>query len=705
MGMFGKKTRATGTQAAQNAYHKAKSADQRDIAAGYPGEPKDPKRREACRDDLERFLRTYFPKIFRSPFCADHRKLIRKTEEAERSGLLYARAMFRGGGKTSIFSCSTLHATAYEFRRFVVTISATNRESLRVLRQIKAQLWTNKPFAEDFPEICYPFQRIENNGRRCKGQLWLGEPTHVQWDPDQVVFAAIPPRPNPAVIVCRAMGGAIKGLNYLAPDGTLFRPDLVLLDDPQTRKTAKSVTVTEDLIQTIDGDVLGLAGHDEPITAVMAVTPIFDGDLACTYLSRDERPEWQGETAPMVYRMPDALDTLWEKYRQIGDNARKNDGDKKAATKFYLAHREEMDAGAIVAWPEGPTSKRVSVLQYAMDLYFRSRQAFAAEYQCRPLSTTVAPGLMMTADDIARKVSGRPLGVVFPGAEYLTAFVDIGKAYLFYVVAAWAKDFTGSIIEYGTFPQQRRRYFSKGDANPTIASYFAKERPALARANEATMLAAALDTFLPGLLQRAWKSSDGDEFKLKRVLCDTGDLGDVVCAAIARLDQPKERLPLVMPSFGVGLGATKKPMSQRAKKPGDIVGWHWCAPEPKDRKSLREVQIDTNHWKTFLHKQLFVDKLLPGTLTLYGDRQTDHALMADHLTAETPKEVQNKSDDRTVVEWTQIPGRENEGLDGAVGCAAAAATLGAELTGAAEPDRRRGQKVLKLSQLRRAKNE
>ena len=403
--------------AAQNAYHKAKSADERDIAAGYPGEPKDPKRREACRDDLERFLRTYFPKIFRSPFCNDHRKLIAKTEEAERSGLLYARAMFRGGGKTSIFSCSTLHATGYKFRRFVVPISATARASTRILKQIKAQLWTNKLLAEDFPEICYPFARLEDNGRRCKGQLWLGEPTHIQWDPDQVVFASIPPRPDPAVIVCRAMGGEIKGLNYLAPDGTLFRPDLVLLDDPQTRKTAKSLTVTEDLIQTIDGDVLGLAGHDEPITAVMAITPIFDGDMACTYLSREEKPEWQGETAPMVYRMPDALDTLWDKYRQIGDDARKNDGDKKAATKFYLAHQAEMDAGAVLAWPEGPTSKRASVLQYAMDLYYRSRQAFYAEYQCKPLSTSVAPGMMLPADDLARKVSGLPLGTVPNGSE------------------------------------------------------------------------------------------------------------------------------------------------------------------------------------------------------------------------------------------------------------------------------------------------
>ena len=133
----------------------------------------------------------------------------------------------------------------------------------------------------------------------------------------------------------------------------------MLLDDVQTRRSAKSLTATEDRVQTIDGDVLGLAGHETAITAVMAVTPIYDGDLACIYLSREQKPEWRGQTAPMVYQMPDALDTLWDQYRQIADDARKNDGDPNAATAFYLAKREEMDAGAIVAWPDGPTSGRV----------------------------------------------------------------------------------------------------------------------------------------------------------------------------------------------------------------------------------------------------------------------------------------------------------------------------------------------------------
>ena len=96
---------------------------------------------------------------------------------------------------------------------------------------------------------------------------------------------------------------------------------------------------------------------------------------------------------------------------------------------------------------------------------------------------------------------------------------------------------------------------------------------------------------------------------------------------------------------------------------------------------MREVQIDTNHFKSHIHRQFFVDRLLPGSLTFYGDRRTDHGLIADHLTAELPKEVENKSDDRKCVEWTQQPGHENEALDCLVGCAAGAAMLGAELTG------------------------
>lgn len=683
-----------------NLWHKDKTVLERDIAASYPGEPKDPKRREACEHDLERFLRTYFPRAFPSPFCRDHQKMIGKIQEAETQGGLYARAMPRGFGKTTIATRSMLHAGVYGHRRFGLLVASTKPLATRIMTQQKKELCFNKLLLEDFPEICYPFFRTKNDGRLARRQTWEGQPTGIQLSPDTLVFPTIPPSTvSGTILMSAALLGAIKGLFHELEDGTVIRPDFVLADDPQTRPSAKSITQTQSRIETIDGDILGLAGHDTPITVVMAVTPIFEGDLACHYLSRDEAPEWQGDTSPMVYRMPDALDTLWEQYRQTADEARRNDGDKKAATRFYLQNQEAMDAGAVLAWPDGPKSKRASVLQYAMDLYFRNRQAFFAEYQCRPESLTNASGLMLPPDQLAKRYSGLPMGMVPKGTDYLTAFVDAGKSYLFVAIGAWKKDFTGSIIEYGAWPQQRRRYYTKSDANPTIASYFATERPGLAGAAEETMLAAALDTLLPELLARTWTDADGNVFKLGRILCDAGDLGDVVRGAIVRLKQPKEKMPIVMPSLGIGIGASKKPMSARAKKDGDIVGYHWIAPEPRDRHELREVQIDTNAWKSFIHKRFFVDKLLPGSLTFYGDKSTDHTMWIDHLTAETPKEMENKSDDRKVVEWKDIPGHENEGLDCTSGAAVAASTVGAELTGAQEAPKRSGRKRKPINEL------
>jgi len=38
------------------------------------------------------------------------------------------------------------------------------------------------------------------------------------------------------------------------------------------------------------------------------------------------------------------------------------------------------------------------------------------------------------------------------------------------VVAAWEDDFTGYVVDYGTFPDQKRPYFTLRDARHTLAA-------------------------------------------------------------------------------------------------------------------------------------------------------------------------------------------------------------------------------------------
>ncbi len=690
------------TRNAQNAYHKAKSEDSRDIAAKFSWEPKDPATREACRTDSEGFLRIYLANKFPCVFSPTHKLFIADTTQILTVGGQKAESMFRGGGKTSIFTGLTIWAIAYAIRKFVPILGATDEAAQEIMdKHIKRELTENELLIADFPELCNPFVALENNGRRCKGQLFNGKQTMIEWSANRLVCADIPPAVATgvagSVILARSITGAMRGITSKLRDGQIIRPDALLLDDIQTRESAGSPVSTKKRIQIVQGDALGLAGHERKLAAMMAVTPIYDGDLACQFLDRSQKPEWRGVTTSMVLKMPERED-LWDQYRTILHEALRNDADPHSATQFYLDHRAELDRGAEMAWPERIPEGYVSALQYAMELKIRDPEAFAAEYQCRPQSTDLAPGLMLPRDDIARKCNQVRRGTVPDEIDFLTAFLDVNDAYLFYAVCGWRKDFTGNCLEYTAWPPQTKRYHTKADANPTLSAYLAAQDKGLAGSPMKTILAAALDLCIAELLERTWQDTDGHVFRIEQLLVDTRYDSDVVRAAIARLKQPAEKLPRVMPSMGVGYGAKSKPMASLPKKPGDIVGCHWRAPHP-DPGKLRHVMIDTNYWKTTLHQQMGVPLGQAGCFAVYGDKRTDHGMWADHLTAELPHFISNetKGELRSVIEWTPKPNRENESLDCAVGCFIAASIKGAELRGAVDAGKERGRKRFNMS--------
>ena len=53
---------------------------------------------------------------------------------------------------------------------------------------------------------------------------------------------------------------------------------------------------------------------------------------------------------------------------------------------------------------------------------------------------------------------------------------------------------------------------------------------------------------------------------------------------------------------------------------------------------LHFVEVDADHWKTWVHHRLHMPLETPGALSLYHAPAKEHLLLAEHLTAETKTE-------------------------------------------------------------------
>ncbi len=462
---------------------------------------------------------------------------------------------------------------------------------------------------------------------------------------------------------------------------------MVILDDPQTRESANSPAQCAERLAIVRGDVLGMAGPGRKIAAIMPCTVICKGDLADQLLDREQNPQWQGERTKAVYAWP-TNEKLWDAYRRLRSDGLRR-GNTSEATEFYRRNREAMDAGAAVAWPARYNADELSAVQHVMNLRMDlGEEAFTAEYQNEPVVPAEEAAPMLTAAEIARKLNGVKRGVVPTGAEHLTAFVDVHDALLFWSVVAWSGDFTGWVVDYGTYPDQRRRMFTLRKAAPTLASVSAG-------AGREGAILAGLSALADLLLGREWAREDGTVMHVGLCLIDAGFVPDTVYDFCRRA----KYAAVLMPSRGVGIGAAGRPMTEYQRKPGERFGWNWLVTRTVNR-AAQYVRFDSNHWKSFVHARLAGAPGDSGALTLYGRDAEHHRLLADHLTAEIPVRV--TANGRTVDEWRLRPGvADNHWLDCMVGCAVAASMLGAVLPGSGIDATAAKRRRIRLSDLQR----
>jgi hypothetical protein len=408
----------------------------------------------------------------------------------------------------------------------------------------------------------------------------------------------------------------------------------------------------------LNGDLLGLAGPGQKIAALATITVIHRGDLADQLLDRERSPAWQGERFKLVYIFPSNTER-WEEYAKIRNQSLRAGGDGSEATSFYQRHQAAMDDGAVVAWAERFNADELSAVQHAMNLKLDRGEEFDAEYQNEPRLDAAARNALNPVA-IAERCNGFDCGVAPPQCELLTTFVDVGQFVLWWMICGWSDDFSGFVLNYGTWPSQRTRMFLARNASPTLEQTYPGGTEAA--------IYAGLGALVNQIFGQEHHRSDGAEIPIRGMI-DSGWQSDVVRAFIRSSKHRK----LLIPTKGVGIGPGQTAISDYHARQGEKIGNGWVY-GTAGTDGLRLLRFDANEWKTRVAGMLTRPMPGKGGITLYGDQPRHHEMLSLHLASEYPTPTTAKG--VTVDTWARRPDADNHWWDCLIGCAVAASVAG-----------------------------
>lgn len=245
----------------------------------------------------------------------------------------------RGSAKSTLVSqIFPLYCACLGLRRYVVIAMDTFEQAALMLEAIKVELTDNPRLREDFPEV-------------SAGPTWR---EGLAVTSNGVRLDAVGARQK------------LRGRRH-GP----YRPDLVILDDIENDENVRSPEYRDKLEGWLLKAVLKLGPADGSIDVLMVGTLLhFDAVLRRV----SDKPTWSTSAFKALVQLPDRMD-LWERWEE----ALRNEGET-AADAFLAARRPEMEAGAIVNWPE------LQPLSFLMKERAESPAAFASEYQNEPIA-------------------------------------------------------------------------------------------------------------------------------------------------------------------------------------------------------------------------------------------------------------------------------------------------------------------------------
>ena len=651
-----------------------RSAAERDIE--IPAVVNRRRRSRGLRDPFY-FLRTYFPERYYNKYTTEQRERIKLILHRVTHGGDQAFAAPRGDGKTTDIESLMIYCGLKGLVRFPLIVAATGPDARRILANIKYEFETNSQLRDDFPEVCVPIHALEGAPQRASMQTVAGERTMLHWAQDHIILPTVPGSvASGCIFSTRGLDAAIRGVRYRNT-----RPDVVIVDDPETRESADSEAQTRKREEIIEKDLGGLGGQSVAITRIMLCTIIKRSCLADKYTDRKEKPSWNGKRYQLL-KKPPSRDDLWAEYvqtRQAGME-QGDDLDGRDAHRFYLKNRKAMDAGAKLGNParfvgdpyDGSTRQKVEVsaLQHCYNIIAdRGWGPFATEYQNDPPTDDGPQTSGISAGLVMSRLSGIERNVAPDETDALVAFIDLGKYALYWSVAAWRRGVVGHVIDYGV----------QDVFNVDVIG-------------ESKAIGQALRILRDDMNANPYVLRSGEIRRFDRVLVDAGNWSDVAYAFC------RESGVHYKPSKGYG-ESEKSPF--RVPKKNNATtrvgrGGHWY--ESKQPGGHWLTIFDADHWKRYTHERWLTvprdddDRYRTGSLTVFGADPKTHLAYAKHQVAEVEEEefIRGKGIRRRFKRISKA----NHWLDSTVGCCLAAAQCGIDITARpAAPRKKKRRKV------------
>jgi len=434
--------------------------------------------RTRLEKSLTAWMKHHGGEAFDQPFSADHKRIIAKIETALNRGGLFAVAMPRGHGKSTILKWATLYCILTGRRKFVVIVAATAEMAQAVIEFVRQQIQESDTLHAHYPHVSSYARATDGKAIKARFQLRSdGKTSGIHWSKTTLVLPevtnegqieydskgrdtgrkvskenAVPYTSNGAILEGHGLTGAIRGKWKDTKTGKVLRPDFVLMDDPQTRESAESESQCNMRERIITGDVLGLAGPRKKIAAVMPCTIVQPGDLAARFLSHEDHPEWSGEICSLIDKWPDEQEGMWQQYAILYKRGISEGRGTKEAFDFYRRNRAAMDKGGKVAWKERVRDGEISAMQTAQNLLIETGEQFWAEYQNEPRAMHVTLYDFTPAVVLSRIDPKRQPGVVPEAARMVIAATDINPSYaLTTTLVAFEANQTSAVLWYGLF--------------------------------------------------------------------------------------------------------------------------------------------------------------------------------------------------------------------------------------------------------------